>query len=208
MKATPRPRVTKWLYGLALAAVIATTPFLWLIVRDTVMLLRASEGEKKEEARWILAERLAQTVSYSDIRTDGQMPMTGAAAHEPNCFVIDTSTFRPSDTPPARPSDESWRWFELGEILSKHRTLAEREAFRISQHRLFSRNFSTNELVLFNACLSATPFAGWCEARISDRLKDQYTKNYHRVVESLGLMLRRANDPVRSCFTMPRVVRP
>ncbi|MDZ3830373.1 MAG: hypothetical protein U0S50_00985 [Sphingopyxis sp.] len=193
---------------MALAAGIATTPFLWLVVRDTVMLLRASEGEKKEEAQWILAERLAQTVGYSNIRTDGQMPKISAAAHEPTCFVIDASTFRPSDTPPARSSKESWRWFELGEILSKHRTLAEREPVRVSQHRLFSKSFSTSELVLFNACLLATPFAGWCEARISDHLEGEYTKNYHETVESLGLMLRRANDQVRSCFTMPRVVKP
>jgi len=208
LKATPRPRVRKWLCWLALAAAITATPFLWLIVRDTVMLLRASDGEKKEEAQWILAERLAQTIGYSNIRTDGQMPMIGAAAHEPNCFVIDASTFRPSDTPPAKSADESWRWLELSDTLSRHRTLAQREAVRVSQHQLLSKNFSTSELVLFNACLSATPFAGWCETRISDHLEDKYTKNYHEVVESLGLMLRRANDPARSCFTMPRVVKP
>lgn len=191
-----------------MVAVIAATPFLWLVMRDTVMLLRANDSEKKEEAQWILAERLAQTIGYSNIRTDGQMPMIGAAAHEPNCFVIDASTFRASDTPPAKSADESWRWFELGETLSKHRTLAQREAVRVSQHRLLSNNFSASELVLFNACLSATPFAGWCETRISNRLDDKYTKNYHQVVESLGLMLRRANDPARSCFTMPRVIKP
>ena len=187
---------------------ITATPFLWLIVRDTVMLLRASEGEKKEEAQWILAEHLAQTISYSDIRSDGQMPMIVARGYAPNCFVIDASTFRPSDTPPVQSSNQNWRWFELGETLSQHRTLAEREAFRVSQHELLSKNFSTSELVLFNACLSATPFAGWCEARISDRLESKYSQNYHEVVESLGLMLRRASDPVRSCFTMPSVIKP
>ncbi|ALJ15110.1 hypothetical protein ATM17_20290 [Sphingopyxis macrogoltabida] len=187
---------------------IAATPFLWLIVRDTVMLLRANDGEKKEEAQWILAERLAQTIGYSDIRTDAQAPMISSRAHEPNCFVVDASAFRPSDTPPAQSPEGSQRWVEFDKIFAKHEMLAERAASQISQHQLLSRNFSTSELMLFNACLSATPFAGWCEARISDRLRDKYYKSYREVMVSRGLMLRRAKESGRSCFTMPRVIKP
>jgi hypothetical protein len=193
---------------LALAAVITATPFLWLIARDTVLLLRASDGEKKEEAQWILADRLAQTISYSDIRSDAQAPMWSTLTFNRHCFIIDASTFRPSDTPAVQSSGQSWRWGELSDIFEKHEMLAERAASRISQHQLLSKNFSTTELVLFNACLSATPFAHMCEAQISDRLEDKYYKNHREVVTSLGLVLPLASDPRLPCFTMPRVIRP
>ncbi len=208
LKAAPRPRGRKWLCWLALATVIAATPFLWLIVRDAAMLLRASDGEKKEEAQWILAERLAQTIGYSEIRSDAQAPMWSTRSFDRHCFVIDASTFRPSDTPAVQSSGKSWHWGELSDIFGKHEMLAEREASQISQHQLLSKNFSTSELVLFNACLSATPFARWCEAQISDRLEDKYYKNHREVVTSLGLVLPLASDPRLPCFTMPRVSRP
>jgi len=189
-----------------LALLLAATPFCWMVARDAFLIQSAAPGEGKDIAREILVGRLVETIENSSAAHEAQTPMRLTMVLDPPCFVIDGTAFRASDTPPQPPTGKDKSLPSPEAILYVHQSLAERMVWQFTHHKIVSDGFSTTELALFNACISATPFASWCEAKVSERMGPAYAKTLADVAISLGTKLRRADDPDQYCYTMPGVV--
>jgi hypothetical protein len=196
----------RWLRWLALILVITATPFLWLVARDIMLVQRAAPGEGQNIARGILVARLIEAIENSSAAQEAREPMRLTMLQDPPCFVVDGAAFRPSDTPPGSLADKGKSLPPPEEVFYVHQSLSERMVRQFSWHKIVWDGFSTTELVLFNACLSATPLAGWCEAKVSDRMNSAYRKTSADVAISLGTKLPRAGEPGQYCYTMPGVV--
>lgn len=189
-----------------LALLLAVTPFCWLVARDVILIQSSTPGEGKNIARGVLVDRLVETIENSSAAQEAREPMRLTMLLDPPCFVIDGAAFRPSDTPPEPLADKGKSLPPPEEVFYAHQSLSERMVRQYSQHKIVWDGFSTTELVLFNACLSATPFAGWCETKVSDRMDSAYRKTSADVAISLGTKLPRAGEPGQYCYTMPGVV--
>jgi len=206
LTAIRRKQFANWLRWAALLLLIAATPYCWLVVRDTILVLHASDGQGEETARWLLVTRFANTIDDSKISAKTREPFYLTMLYDPSCFVLKGATLLPSDTPPAQSSLREDRQPSLDEILSTHRMLAERQVNQTIQDHAISESFSTAELILFNGCVAATPFAPMCEKRVSARLDAVYDKVSEEAFTLLGTKARQAGAPNRYCDIMPQVV--
>jgi hypothetical protein len=194
LKTSEHRSKARWLRWLGAILLIATTPFLWLLSRDTILLLRASGSEGKEMARGILVERFQQTIESSKIAHETREPLRLTLLLDPDCFVVEGVKLRVSDTPPDLSGMHKGKLPSLSEIFFEHRSLAERQTGKFAEYKNISESFSTSELSLLNACVTATPFAGWCEKRISARLDRGYDKALADVTTFFGTKLPLANE--------------
>jgi hypothetical protein len=198
-----RRNKANWLRWSLVFLLIAATPFLWLLSRDAILMLHASDGEGEVVARGILVERFQQTIENSKIARETRTPMSLTMLLDPDCFVIDGAKLRISDTPPAQSSLRGGNLPSIDEILFQHRFLAERQTKKFAESKNISDSFSTSEISILNACMSATPFGGWCEERISARLDRGYDRALADVTSFFGTKLPLANEKNHYCYTMP-----
>ena len=203
MKASGRSNTARFLRWTAFVLLIAATPFGWLVARDAILMLRAGDGEGEDLARAILVERFQQTIDGSKIARETRTPMRLTMLLDPDCFVVEGAELRASDTPPARSSLRGGKLPSLDEIFFDHRSLAERQVGIFAEYKNISEHFSTREISLFNACMAATPFAGWCEERVSARLDPGYDRSLAEVATFFGTKLPLAREKGRYCYTMP-----
>lgn len=166
-------------------------------------MLRASDGDGALAARGILIERFQQTIENSKFARETRTPMRLTMLLDPDCFVIDGAKLRVSDTPPDPSSLREGKLPSINELFFEHRSLAERETVKFAAYKNVSESFSTGELSLFNACMAATPFAGWCEESISARLDRGYDQALADVTTFFGTKLPLAHEKGRYCYTMP-----
>ncbi|WP_411339668.1 hypothetical protein V6U71_17680 [Sphingopyxis sp. J-6] len=205
MKPVERAVRTKWLRCAALLLLLAITPFCWLVARDAILLLRFGDSMSEDEAHWLLADRFANTINESKISARMLKPLYLTIFREPSCFVLRGAKLLPSDTP-AAPSDfRGGRQPSLNNILLEHGLLAELFVEQNIHKKAVSEGFSGSEMVLFNACLAATPFAGACETRVSKRLDASYRKVSDEVLTTFGIIARRADAQDRYCYILPEV---
>lgn len=203
MSSGQRRNKTKWFRWWLVFLLIAATPFLWLLSRDAILMLRASDGEGEVVARGILVERLQQTIENSKIARETRTPMRLTMLLDPDCFIIDGAKLRVSDTPPAPSSLREGKLPSFDELFFEHRSLAERQTVKFAAYKNISENFSTGELSLFNACMAATPFTAWCEERVVARLDRGYDRALADVTTFFGTKLPLAHEKGRYCYTMP-----
>lgn len=206
MKATGRSTRGRWLRWAALILLIAATPFFWMVARDAILIQRASEGSGAETARWLLVTRLANTIDDAGLSARTREPFYLTMLFDPSCFVLAEEELLPSDTPAGKSSFRDGREPSLSEILSTHRMLAERMINQNIQYGTIAESFSTPELVLYNACVAATPFAGACKTRISTRIDARYDRAAEEAFRVFGIKAKQAGAPNRYCYTMPEVV--
>ena len=206
LTADGRSKKAKWLRRAALILLIAATPFSWLIVRDTILILRASDGPGASLARGNLVDRFNQTIRDSVISLNSRKPLPLTIVLDSSCFELEAGKLRPSDTPAAQSSFEDGRPPSLNAILSSHRFLAERMVDQVTEGKAVSDSFSTSELIFFNACMAATPFASACETRVAARRDAAYNKAFAETTRILGVQARRAGAPEQYCYTMPDLV--
>jgi len=198
-----RRNKARWVRWSVVLLLIAATPFTWLISRDAILMLRASDSEGEETAHGILVERFQQTIENSKIARDTRTPMRLTMLLDPDCFIVDGAKLRVSSTPPAQSSLREGKLPSIDEILFQHRFLAERQTKKSAESKNISDSFSTSEISILNACMSATPFAGWCEDRISARLDRGYNRALADVTTFFGTKLPLANEKNHYCYTMP-----
>ena len=193
----------RWIRWSIVLLMIAATPFTWLLSRDAVLMMRASAGEGEETAREILVQQFQQTIESSKIARDTRTPMRLTMLLDPDCFIIDGARLRVSDTPPAQSSLREGKLPSINAILFQHRFLAERQTRKFAESKNISDSFSTSEISILNACMSATPFGGWCEDRISARLDRGYDRALADVTTFFGTKLPLADAKNHYCYTMP-----
>ncbi len=203
MNSDRRRKKTRWLRWSLAFLLIAATPFSWLLLRDAILMLRASDGEGEVAARGILVERFQHTIENSKIARETRTPMRLTMLLDPDCFIIDGAKLRVSDTPPDPSSLREGKLPSFDELVFEHRSLAERQTLKFAAYKNISESFSTSELSLFNACMAATPFAGWCEESISARLDRGYDKALADVTTFFGIKLPLAHEKGHYCYTMP-----
>ncbi|WP_168453707.1 hypothetical protein [Sphingopyxis microcysteis] len=208
MKNGERRSRAKWLRWAALVLLIAATPFGWLVARDTVLIWRASDGWGEQLARGNLVDRLVQTIRDSKISVNSREPMKLTMFFDPSCFLLEGGELRPSETPAAQSGFRDRRSPSLKEILAEHRFLADRAIKDMAESKAVSDSFSTSELILFNACIAATPFSAACAARVAKRRDAGYDKAFADVTRNLGIKAQRAGEPGQYCYTMPEVIDP
>ncbi|QNO25993.1 hypothetical protein EEB18_014510 [Sphingopyxis sp. OPL5] len=208
MNTSEHRRQARWVRLAALVLLIAVTPFSWLVVRDTILVLRASEGMGAELAHDNLVDRFVQTIRDSKISINSRKPMQLTMVFDPSCFKLEGGKFRLSDTPAAQSSFRDKRQPSLEEILSSHRFLAESRAEEIAESKALADSFSTPELILFNACIAATPFSAACETRVAARRDRAYDKAFAEVSRSFGIKAQRVGKPEQYCYIMPDIVAP
>jgi hypothetical protein len=206
LRASERRSKARWLRWAALVLLIAATPFGWLVARDTILILRASDGMGEELAHGNLVDRFVQTIRDSKISVNSRRPMHLTMLLDPSCFVLEGGKFQASDTPAAQSGFREGRRPSLEEIFSEHRFLAEEMVEDVAEGKAVADSFSTPELILFNACMAATPFSAACETRVAERRDAAYDKAFADVTRNLGIKAQRANKPGQYCYTMPDLV--
>lgn len=206
MTAAARNWKTRWFRWAALILMIAATPFGWLVARDTTLLLRANNNGGAEAAHWLLVTRFANTIDDSEISAKTREPLRLTMMYDPSCFVLQAETLQPSDTPANKSSFRDGREPSLKEILWTHRMLAEHMVNQSIQHGVISKSFTTPELILFNACMAATPFGKMCERRVSTRIDARYDKAAEEAFRIFGTRAKLAGTPDSYCYTMPDVL--
>lgn len=207
LKAAERSKTKRWFRWSVLILMIAATPFCWLVARDATLVLRASDGNGAETAHWLLVTRLANTIDDAGLSLRTREPSYLTMAFDPSCFVLRPEALQPSDTPAEKSSFRDAREPSLNEILSTHRMLAERTINQNIQYGAISESFSTLELILFNACIAATPFGGTCRKQVSTRIDAVYDKAAERIFRVFGTKAKQAGAPDRYCYIMPDVVK-
>ncbi len=196
----------KWLRWAALILLIAATPFGWLVARDTLMVLRARDDAETNLVRGNLVDRFNQTIEDSEIAVKSRRPLQLFMVVDPSCFELEAGRLRPSDTPAAQSAFEGGEPPSLYAILSSHRFLADRMVDQVVEGKAVSDSFSTSELILFNACIAATPFASACETRVAERRDAAYDKAFAETTRILGVKAQRAGAPGQYCYTMPDII--
>ena len=207
LTATERSKTRRWLRWPVLILMIAATPFCWLVARDAILVLRASDGNGAETAHWLLVTRLANTIDDAGLSVRTREPFYLTMVFDPSCFVLRAEALQPSDTPAEKSSFRDAREPSLNEILSTHRMLAERTINQNIQHGVISESFSTPELILFNACIAATPLGGTCKKRVSTRINALYDKTAEKTFRVFGTKAKQAGTPDRYCDIMPDVMK-
>ena len=124
---------------------------------------------------------------------------------DPSCFLLEGGELRLSETPAAQSGFRDGRSPSLQEIFAEHRILAEGVIKDLAESKAISDSFSTPELILFNACIAATPVSATCAARVAEQRDAAYDKAFADVTRNLGIKAQRAGEPGQYCYTMPDV---
>lgn len=195
-------RSKAWFRWIVAGLILVSTPFLWLLARDALLVFRAEDDAGKKLAHSIIADRLAATVEDSEMAAEARRPLGLTIILDPACFELADPELKPRDLPAPADADA------LESIFFAHQSLSERAIFQLARAKLMSDRFTTREASMLNACMQATPFANWCGRTVSTRTRDIFDRSNQMAVEWGTKRIKgQANDPSGYCYTMPAIVR-
>ncbi|MBL8649666.1 MAG: hypothetical protein JNL35_04610 [Sphingopyxis sp.] len=186
------------------ALILVVTPFCWSMARDLFPLLLAD----KDEAGIAEAGIALQVVAEHRRLHIGEAPLSLSISRPAPCYSVPKASVRTEFRLPNKTIDgidEDFRsssdMVTMNGYLIPYALFAERIELEGLQ-----TNLSPFELAALNACMTATPFARWCDTHIEENMGADHKQVEQRLV-IYGFM-RHAIDEYGSeilCTTIPSI---
>jgi len=183
---------------------VAATPFCWSMARDLFPFLLADN----DEAGNAKAAIALQVVAEHRRLHIGEAPLSSSISTPAPCYSVPKGSVRTEYRLPNKTSDgidEDFRsssdMVTMNGYLIPYAHFAEQIELEGLQ-----KNFSPFELAALNACMTATPFARWCDTHFEENMGADHEQVEQRLV-IYGFMRHAINEYGSEilCTTIPSI---